>query len=117
MRAEEVAILCEKIVQLYPYLNINEQYPQTWAAVAKNADFQATMNRFHEYICDPKTRHQAPLPSDLLAFVERDSYADEVQKMGQWEAAATKNPIREEQLRQLFEKLGGDLDGTPAGRT
>ncbi|BBN99186.1 hypothetical protein [Sporolactobacillus terrae] len=99
--------LTERIARMYPFLENDETYMDIWINVARDADYELTLQRFYEYIADPAHARKPPMPADILTKPKpKDGFQQEQEKMQQWEADAKAHPPDWNQVRELFAQIG-----------
>ncbi|RYL92569.1 hypothetical protein [Sporolactobacillus sp. THM19-2] len=106
MTKTEVFQLATSIKAMYNYVVLDETYLDIWLMATKHADFQATMQRFCQYISDPKCRHSAPLPADIVV-TKKETIDPESEKMQQWEAEAKARPVKHEDFEWMRRQIHG----------
>ncbi|MDD9149236.1 hypothetical protein OYT88_11795 [Sporolactobacillus sp. CQH2019] len=103
--------LVENIVRVYAYIKLDEPYVNIWRQTTKKADYDQTMQRFYDYISDPKNKHAAPIPADIVINGQpKDGFDLEREKMQRWEEEAREDPPDWDRARELFKRLEVDGD-------
>jgi hypothetical protein len=92
---------------MYSFVERDEMYMDIWIHVAKDADYELTLQRFYDYIADPAHARKPPMPADILIKPKpKDGFQQEQEKMQQWESEARENPPDWSKAKELFARLG-----------
>lgn len=112
MTPAEVIELTKRISRMYNFVTNDQTYMDIWKHVARDADYDLTVQRFYEYLNNPMNTRRPPMPADIVVKPKRkDDFEIEREQMREWEAAAQANPPDWSRAKALFKRLGVEDDG------
>lgn len=107
MTPNQVIELTKRIARMYSFVERDEMYMDIWIHVAKDADYELTLQRFYEYVANPAQSRKAPMPADILVKPQlKDGFQQEREQMARWEREAQANPPDWKKARELFARIG-----------
>lgn len=107
MTPDQVLDLTKRIARMYAFVERDEIYMDIWVHVAKDADYDLTIQKFYAYLSDPTHARRPPMPADIIAKPQpKDGFEIEREQMQQWESEAKAHPPDWNQALDLMARIG-----------